>query len=1087
MGIPRLLTFSIILFAFQLQAQDPFIQTYYQDDYHADPDNYAAIKSDDGIMYFANGSGVLEFDGHFWNLIEVPGTTVRSLAKGIDGTIYIGTVNNFGYLKPDKKGIMRYVSLSDSIKDYGIITTVWFTFSKDSSIVFVMQDKIISYHSWATEPQKKFSVVNRDYVSWAYFTNNEVYLMEGDRTSKYQEDTVKHLKELDDIYWEIMGIHPYRDNKLLLLTIESGLIEYSPATRVLNKFKTEAEDWCIKNNLYETTFIPLTQEKKDGSEFTDTLYALTSMMGGIIIIDMKGKIILQMDQNNGLGSNNASSVYYDKESGILWAMTNDGITKIHIRLPFRQFNTAHGIKTNVYSILEQNDQLYIGTDIGLYKYDKNTRKFENVDGIISQCWEIKPYEKGLLVAAGNAGLYYVVNDKVVYQEVTMNALFSFLPSASNTSIAYGATYSGLVVFKKITGEFRRIGKVKPLDGLDCRYLAEDGKTVWTESRLHGFYRVELPSYVKDSTHLERALVLKYGKEKGLVDENYNGIFTLSDGIYFTTKKGIHTYNRQTDLFEKTEKFHINLNLPENQYPDLIEDIDGNIWFTGSIGFSKKMEDGSYKWNSTFLNLLPRNVITTQPSKDGKIWLGGLKTIYKYDNTISVPINSFSANIRKTILSVNDSLIFGGSNIDSLSIPILAYNFNSIKFEYAAPCFLQEQTTQYTYMLKGFDKTWSEWSKQTQKEYTNLSEGKYKFIVQAKNVLGTESQKSSYEFEILPPWYRTSWAYLLYVLGFILVLWGGIRLSVSRLRKRKEQLEKIVVNRTKEISQKNETLEEQKEMLSRQNKDILDSINYARRIQSAMLTSEEHFNRILPEHFVLYKPRDVVSGDFYWCSEPMKGKVIWAAADCTGHGVPGAFMSMIGITLLNEIVNKEKFIESDKILNELRDNIIKTLGQTDESQNRDGMDAALCIYDKENMTLEYSGANNPLYVIREKIKAEDFQEDIKIKIFNDKLCEIVADKQPIAYEFGKSEPFRKRNIKLQKGDTLYTFSDGYADQFGGERDKKFSYKKFKTLLLDIYEKSMEEQKKILNDTIDEWKEGSKIGQVDDICVVGVRIS
>jgi len=266
---------------------------------------------------------------------------------------------------------------------------------------------------------------------------------------------------------------------------------------------------------------------------------------------------------------------------------------------------------------------------------------------------------------------------------------------------------------------------------------------------------------------------------------------------------------------------------------------------------------------------------------------------------------------------------------------------------------------------------------------------------------------------------------------------------------------------------NMLLAEQKNEIEKQKEEITDSIRYAKRIQTAILPSKEIAERILPEHFILFRPRDIVSGDYYWMNK-VGSKVILVAADCTGHGVPGAFMSMLGVSFLNEIVNKNNLNEPHLILNELRAEVKKTLGQTGkEGEAKDGMDIALCVVDFDAMKLQYAGAYNPLYLFRQG-----------------ELVEIKADKMPIGIYVKEKESFTNNEIQLQKGDTFYIFSDGYADQFGGPTGGKFKTKPFKELLGNIQSHSMVEQREILNTTIDEWR--GEIDQVDDIIVMGVRV-
>lgn len=249
-------------------------------------------------------------------------------------------------------------------------------------------------------------------------------------------------------------------------------------------------------------------------------------------------------------------------------------------------------------------------------------------------------------------------------------------------------------------------------------------------------------------------------------------------------------------------------------------------------------------------------------------------------------------------------------------------------------------------------------------------------------------------------------------------------------------------------------------------DILASISYAQRIQQAVLPPIQFLEEILPEHFVLYKPRDIVSGDFYWIKK-VKNFVIVIASDCTGHGVPGAFMSMQGISFLNEIVTRSRFDSAGEILNRLRKKVKTSLRQTGEKgEQKDGMDVALCIIDLESKNLEFAGAYNPLYIICES-----------------ELIQIKEVRQPVGIHLYEQD-FTTQHLELSEGDALYLFSDGYVDQMGGELNKKFMSKNFKKLLLNIHLKSMKEQKEILENTINTWMKDQE--QIDDILVSGFRI-
>lgn len=267
-----------------------------------------------------------------------------------------------------------------------------------------------------------------------------------------------------------------------------------------------------------------------------------------------------------------------------------------------------------------------------------------------------------------------------------------------------------------------------------------------------------------------------------------------------------------------------------------------------------------------------------------------------------------------------------------------------------------------------------------------------------------------------------------------------------------------------ISKQKEKIEVQHEVLEEQHREITDSINYAKRIQDAILPPLKLVRGYMPDSFILYQPKDIIAGDFYWM-EGINKLIIFAAADCTGHGVPGAMVSVVCHNAMNRAVREFKLVEPDEILNKTREIVLETFEKSDEDV-RDGMDIALCTINTESNKLSFAGANNGLYFIR-----------------NGEINQIKPDKQPIG-KFDDAKPFSKQEIQLEKGDVLYTFSDGYADQFGGPKGKKFMYKPFRELLLSIHQKPMDDQHNILMDTFENWR--GSIEQIDDVCIIGVRI-
>lgn len=447
--------------------------------------------------------------------------------------------------------------------------------------------------------------------------------------------------------------------------------------------------------------------------------------------------------------------------------------------------------------------------------------------------------------------------------------------------------------------------------------------------------------------------------------------------------------------------------------------------------------------------------------------------------------------------------------------VLPYNHNNITFDFAAIEPARPYLISYQYMLEGYDKNWSSATNKPTAVFGNMGEGTYTFKVKAHfngiSESGAEgwSEPVAYTFKVLPPWWRTWWFLtLLCVMGIGLII-SIFQYRTKALRQRQKELEQTVVERTTEVvlqkdkAEKQKELadsqriiaeelrsiaEKQKELVQEKQKEILDSITYAKRIQSALLTSDEYINKHLPaEHFILFKPKDIVSGDFYWAiSVPFlpgwdlgtnkvklphdlkrKNTFYIVTADCTGHGVPGAFMSMLNISYLNENIVERSIRLPHDILNSQRKEIIQALnppGSIEES--KDGMDCVLCAYDFDKMLLHFAAANNSLWLIREGT-----------------LTEYKADKMPVGKYNEVLKSFTLQTIALQKGDIVYTSTDGFIDQFG-TNGKKLLKKHFKEELIKICHLPMTEQKEYLNNFFESWKGNNE--QVDDVCVVGIRI-
>ncbi len=401
------------------------------------------------------------------------------------------------------------------------------------------------------------------------------------------------------------------------------------------------------------------------------------------------------------------------------------------------------------------------------------------------------------------------------------------------------------------------------------------------------------------------------------------------------------------------------------------------------------------------------------------------------------------------------------NITGEDLINLYYNDHSITISFAALEFTKPRTNQFKYFIEGITPEWVHIGNKNNIELGVLSPGEYKLMIKGSNNDGIwNDDPTTITIIVYPPWYKTYYAYFLYLLIIGSIFYFYIRSRTLKLKLANEAL------REKQLASLE--IARQKEELSAKNKNITDSINYAKRIQEALLPSEFLFRKLLPESFILYRPRDIVSGDFYWITEK-ESKIFIAAVDCTGHGVPGAFMSIIGYDLLKNITREQNIEDPAEILNQLNLGVSDTFSkQSTDYEIKDGMDASLLVIDRINRQIQYAGAFNPLYIIRNK-----------------QLIEIKGNRFAIGkIEGNEHKKFDLHVLDYEHNDMVYIFSDGYADQIGGPLQKKFKLHRFKHLLLSIHALPLAKQKDFLDETFLTWK--GELEQVDDILVIGIRL-
>ncbi|HTA83292.1 MAG TPA: SpoIIE family protein phosphatase [Bacteroidia bacterium] len=1067
------------------------IRNYSAKEYNLVPQNFAVVQDARGVLYFGNNSGILEYDGHNWDTImtqeELP---IHSLTIDSKGVIYVGGTGEIGYLAPNNNGQMRYHSLLSYIrekqdKDFAEVWTCFAT--KDNYVYFQASTKIFRWDG------KKMMVRYPNQGTTfhlMFYENGTLYVREKEVGLMKMVDSSLHFIQGGDLFSElkVYFMQPFRKNEILLNTEGRGLFTMLPAdfsARIQDKgqltritpFHTEIDQFFAGNKVY------------NGIRLNEKNYSIGTLTGGVVVIDSSGKFVGAINKKNGLQDDGVNYQFLDSQEK-LWLATNNGISKVDINSPVTTFNDQTGLEGRVLAITRNNGKLYAATLSGIFclegqdlsqGYVIGQAHFNKIDGITTECWDLLSFNTGkkhVLLVATNEGIIQIGDDNKPVPLgflLNVNVLHKSIIDSNRVFIGCsisGTSTHGLVSMYWDNGKWIEEGSVGDLTENVTSIEEDKDGTIWCGHTKEGVIRIR-PVY-KNSKIDDATDVKKFDSAQGLPNESNIYVKSINGHIYFCTPKGLYKYDGN-NKFACDKSLGSQFSNKDTGVFRIDQDREGNIWIITITNSDNNLHIGYIKnpgkpnqevINKPFISLSKSIVQSFCFDDDGIAWLGGQDGVFRYDNKIQKNYNPvYNALVRKVIVSKGkDSTIFSGTYSDdsghvSLDQPerlklSLPFAFNSLTFYYAATDFEDESSTQYRYRLEGSDEQhsqWSDWKNETKAPYTFLHEGHYIFHVEARNVFKQESREAIYEFTILSPWYRTVWAYIAYVLGLIAFVYSAISISTRSLRN-------IISERTAEVVK-------QKEVIEMKNKDITDSINYAKRIQEAILPTRERFKSVLPQSFILFKPKDIVSGDFYWMSE--KNDIIFVAAgDCTGHGVPGAMVSVVCSNALNRAVKEFGIIEPGRILDKVRDLVIETFEKSEKEDIKDGMDISLCTINTRTKEIQWSGANNPLWYIK----------DNEIK-------EITADKQPIGNS-DNPRPFTTHTIKLDKGDEIYLFTDGYADQFGGPKGKKFKYKQLEEKVLEGRSLDMNMQRNNLNITFENWK--GNLEQIDDVLIIGIRV-
>ncbi|MEQ8324825.1 MAG: SpoIIE family protein phosphatase [Vicingaceae bacterium] len=1067
------------------------VVNYTSKSYKASPQNWAIAQAPNGLMYFGNNEGVLVYDGKQWDHIPTFNeSAVRALDIGPQGKVYVGGVGDFGFISSDAHGKLVYVSLQRkfNLKEEDV-EDVYNVNAFEDRVYYMTNRNIYCYNGKSLRVWESKSLFQSAYNIDGKYIVNQLSL----GLCELDGDSLNPISKVNDFKGKrIYDIVSYSSDDMMVLTEKSGISQF-----FLNAHSGgRNEEYLIKVNSETKDFSP-----NNGLFLQDHILSIGTWGYGLLLVDKEGDIVQRLNSDFGLNDDVINDQFMDKD-GNLWLATSNGISRVTLNPGISGYSDLANVNETVEAITEFNGNIFLATHTGLYYMDANSKsgEFQKIPGLDEECWGLQTFNYGdyecLLIAENNA--VYSLDENFKLTRLVDCYPWTFHLFESDPSYVFVGLDDGLIFLQYRNGNWQVNEKIPGIERAIYSIAEPKKNELWLGSP-NIATRVKL-EWMK-STGAFRCIIEEFGEENDLPNGDVV-MEVMGDQFLTGTSEGIFKYNRESGKFEKLNQFSDAMEGRNFQVHRLRHQEGGKLWmsayynshfYMGYFDLSKS----PIVWVENALKPLSSEVYHAWYSSDDEItWFGGPNGLYRYkDPGLTHKKNAdYQVLIRNVVLN-NDSIHYFGnsgtadyadSNDYGKSRSILPFEFNSLIFEFASQFHKYPEYNQYSYNLEGFTEHWSEWKPESKAVFTNLHEGYYKFRVKARNTYGQESEMAEFSFKIDPPWYRTWWAYFIYLALASLMVYLIVSIYTRNLKEIiREKTSEVVAQKDEIEKQKNE-VEKQRFELEVKNADITSSINYAQRLQRAILPEDKLIKEYLQDSFVLYKPKDIVSGDFYWLGhvngESGRDLTLFAAVDCTGHGVPGAFVSVVANGGLNRAVKEYGLIEPASILEKLNEIVVETLSKG-ENELRDGMDISLCSFDFERMEMEFAGANNSAYLVRRNVSQMDLGLNGTGRYHKSDLVEIRPNKQPVGYyEF--KEAFVNNKIKIQKGDVIYLFSDGYADQFGGPRGKKYNYPRFKDFLTSIAHKPMEEQKHLIDIEFETWR--GKEDQVDDIIVAGIRV-
>ncbi len=753
--------------------------------YNAGSQNWSITQDKRGILYFGNNDGLLEFDGSYWNVNRLPNESiVRAVKSDTDGRIYVGAFNEFGYFEPDIHGILVYHSLVEKLdsnkRNFKEIWKVHFT---PESVLFQSFTTIFEY-----KDNKINILIEQQDFHFSYYVGGHLFIKDNKRgLVKLVGKEIITLKGGDFFTNKnIWGIIPFNNDQFLICTAEDGLFIYDSTG--IAEWQSDVTPFLVENKLFCATTIH------------DQYLVFGTVKNGVVISDFSGKPVLHLNTLKGLQNNTILSVFVD-DADNLWLGLDNGIDYVNISSPV-SFYVNKGEIGAGYCVALFDNTLFLGTNQGLYYKEWKSKEapysewavLKSLPNTGGQVWALKEID-GELFCGHDKGAFIIKKNKAIQISDQPGAWDFQKYTHNNTDYILSGTYTGFILYEKDkTNNWVFRNNIKGFD-YSCRDFAIEENKVWISHNHYGLFRIQFDEPLTSVKHID-----KFDYRNRLPEEGDISLLRLNNNLFFATSQGLMGYNTSSKKFLPHEE--LGKYFSHSAINKMFEQPGGDIWYfqSNTMGVLRLNYDGSYTseilpfhtLNGNFIQAFEQmlqiddeNILIC--TEDGFVHFNPLIK-NKQPGRFNVLIRSFEC--------FPDSMLFGGNFIvnheigfdqPENNIPSIRFKNNSVKIRFSGQYYIKDEQLRYSYRLIPFEEQWSDRVNLTEKEYTNLKEGEYIFEVKAVNLIGTESETARYRFIILPPWYRTYWAYLLYALIIIALGFFITRFIRHKVEKEKRLL------------------------------------------------------------------------------------------------------------------------------------------------------------------------------------------------------------------------------------------------------------------------------------------------------------